>query len=231
MADAQNMHPISGADKSFNERLTDARRQKPINIRWNGMIGRIYIDQESWGAIEWSDQRQAWCIEDAEGRCLSHHSHVHGEDKDKDGASSLAEAMIRDGRMPSPEEARKARSERLKRNRERRAKQPSEIKRRAARAERDRLWHASYEAEAKDRWTDDDAPLFEVFSDFIDFDDPDLWKSNSFARLRQRLIIHLHAVIAGLEANCYLPPRIDRAARLKRAREVLELLKPETELQ
>jgi hypothetical protein len=229
--DTQHMRRLSAADKSFDHRRSDPRRQRPINIRWNGMIGRLYIDDERWGAIEWSNKRQAWCIEDAEGRCLSHHSHVHGEDKDKDGASALAEAMIRDGRMPSPEEARKARSDRLKHDRERRAKQPSEIKRRAARAERERLISATWEAEFKDRYAETDAPLYEVFADFINFDDPHLWKSNSFARLRQRLIVHLRAVIARLEADLNLSPQIDREARLARARGLLELLKPETKVQ
>jgi len=109
--------------------IVDPRRLKPIEIQWFGLIGRLLIDGESWGAVEWSDKRQAFCIEDAEGRCLSHHSHIHGADKDKAGAVALAEAMIRDGRMPTPEEARKARTERLKRDRERRAKQPSGVRR------------------------------------------------------------------------------------------------------
>src|SRR5438876_2109893 len=121
--------------------IADLRRQKPIKIQWNGLIGTLLIDGTSWGAVEWSDKRQAFCIEDAEGRCLSHHSHIHAEDKDKAGAVALAEAMIRGGRMPTPEEATKARTERLKRDRERRARQPSEIKRREAKAERNRLWH------------------------------------------------------------------------------------------
>ena len=80
------------------------------------MIGRLLIDDENWGAVEWSEKRQALCIEDTEGRCLSHHAHVHGEDRDKDDAVALAETMIRDGRMPTPEDAKQARQERLKRD-------------------------------------------------------------------------------------------------------------------
>jgi hypothetical protein len=200
----------------------DPRRRKPVAIRWDGLIGRLYIDAESWGAVEWSDKRQAWCIEDAEGRCLSHHSHIHAEDKDKDGAVALAEAMIRDGRMPTPDEATKARAERLKRDRARKAKQPSEIKRREARAERDRLERAYWDAAGKERSAEHDEPLYEVLADTLDFTDPELWKSNSFARLRERLIFLLRTEIKRLEANLYTSK--DRDRRLNRAREILEVL-------
>jgi hypothetical protein len=205
----------------------DPRRHRPIIIHWDGLTGRLLLGDEIWGAVEWSEKRQAWCIEDAEGRCLSHHSHVHGEDKDKAGAVALAEAMIRDGRMPTPEDARQARRERLKRDRERRAKQPGEIKRREARAERDRLDQAYYEADWKECSVERDEPLYEVLADALDFADPQLWKSNSFARLRDRLIIHLRAEIAKLEAD-RLQLEIDRDRRLERAREILELLEVRT---
>jgi hypothetical protein len=202
----------------------DPRRQHPIRVQWSGLIGRLYIDSESWGAVEWSDKRQAWCIEDAEGRCLSHHSHIHGEDKNKDGAVALAEAMIRDGRMPTPEDATKARDQRLKRDRERKAKQPSEIKRRAAKAESDRLFRASMDAEYEEQSAEADEPLYEVLADALDLTDPDLWKSNSFARLRRRLIPYVQASIAGLESFRVRSP--DRDKRLSRARAILELLQP-----
>lgn len=199
----------------------DPRRHQPIKVEWFGLIGRLLIDGMSWGAVEWSDKRQAWCIEDAEGRCLSHHSHIHGEDKDKDGAVTLAEAMIRDGRMPTPEEATKARNQRLKRDRERRAKQPAQMKK----AERDRLFTASWEAERKEQHIEQDEPLYEAVADALDFTDPELWKSNSFARLRDRLIPTVQAAIAKLEAGRSFRP--DRDRRLIRAREILELLQPE----
>jgi hypothetical protein len=64
----------------------DPRRQRPIIIHWDGLIGKLTIDGEIWGAVEWSEKRQAFCVEDAEGRCLSHHSHIHGADTDKAGA-------------------------------------------------------------------------------------------------------------------------------------------------
>ena len=86
----------------------DPRRQKPVTIEWwHDKVGRLLIDGVLWGGVEWSEKRGAWCIEDAEGRYLSHRSRVGGEDEDKAGAIALAEAMIRDGRMPSPEAARK----------------------------------------------------------------------------------------------------------------------------
>ena len=203
----------------------DPRRERPIKIRWFGMIGTLLIDNESWGAVEWSEKRQAWCIEDAEGRCLSHHSHIRGADKDKAGAVALAEAMIRDGRMPSPEAARQARSERLKRDRERRERQPSEIRRRERREEKNRLFAAQMDAEQKDR---DESPLYEVIADAFDLADPELWRSNSFARLRCRLIISVRAAIANSE---YARSRgwsdKESEKRLARARDILDLLQPD----
>jgi hypothetical protein len=209
---------------TFAPDIVDPLRYKPIFIHWNGLIGTLLIDSESWGAVEWSDKRQAWCIEDAEGRCLSHHSHIHGADKDKAGAVALAEAMIRDGRMPTPEDASKARMERLKRDRERREKQPSQIKRREARAEHDWLRDAYFEADYKERMAEHDEPLHEVLADALNFVAPELWKSNSFARLRDRMIIHLRAEITKLEAGyCHFA---DSDRRLNRVREILELLLP-----
>jgi hypothetical protein len=206
------------------------RRQQPIKIEWIGLIGRLLVDGESWGAVEWSEKRQAWCIEDAEGRCLSHHAHVHGEHKDKAGAVALAEAMIRDGRMPTPEQATEARKERLKLDRERRAKQPSEIKRRQAKAERDRLQRASWDADQEERDAEESEPLYELVVDTFDLADPELWKSNSFARLRERLIVNVRAAIAELESNeerlrrWWREDGIDFDARLNRAREILKIL-------
>ena len=203
----------------------DPRRRKPIKLRWDGMIGRFTIDGEDWGAIEWSDKRQAWCIEDAEGRCLSHYSHLHGENKDKAGAIALAEAMIRDGRLPSPEAARQAREERLRRDRERRAKQPSEIRRRQQREEKRRLFDAYLKADWEDQQAESTDPLYEIIADVIGLADPELWKSNSFARLRARLIVRLRAVIADLEhgSNIWAGSK----ERLARAKEVLTLLNPD----
>jgi hypothetical protein len=198
----------------------DPRRQGPLAINWirGGSIGQFFIDGKLWGAVEWSDKRKAWCIEDAEGRCLSHHSHIHAQDADKAGAVALAEAMIRDGRMPTPEAATKARNDRLAHNRERRAKQPAEIKRRAAREESSRLWRAQWDAEREEQITEDNDPLWSVIADVIDFTDPEIWKSNAFARLRDRLIPHVEWAIAQLENNRFAH---DREQKLSRARDLL----------
>jgi hypothetical protein len=82
---------------------TDAR-QSPIAIAWilDGRIGRLTIGGELWAAVEWSEKRQQWCIEDAEGRCLTHRGSIHGAEASKEAAVALAESMIRDGRMPDP---------------------------------------------------------------------------------------------------------------------------------
>jgi hypothetical protein len=62
-------------------------------------------------------------------------------------------------------------------------------------------------------------------ADALDFADPELWKSNSFARLRARLIPYLQATIAKLQGDRYVPfTAAERAARLQRAREILNLL-------
>ena len=87
----------------------DPRRHRPITIKWlrGGLIGQLLVGTEFWGAIEWSKKRNAWCIEDAEGRCLAHEASIHGQAAARDAAIKLAQAIIRDGRMPSPEEAKR----------------------------------------------------------------------------------------------------------------------------
>ena len=44
-------------------------------------------------------------------------------------------------------------------------------------------------------------PLYETLSEVFDFADPELWKSNSFAALRPRLIIHVEAVVRNWSPN------------------------------
>ena len=78
----------------------------------------------------------------------------------------------------------------------------------------------------KEREAEDDDPLFEVMIGALDLTNPDLWKSNSFARVSSRLIIHLHAVIADLEcaiARGWIDD--DDRRRLDRAQQVLVLIK------
>jgi hypothetical protein len=199
-------------------------------------VGRLIIDGELWAAVEWSEKRQAWCIEDAEGRCLRHQAHIRGQAAAKDAAIALAEAMIRDGRMPLPQDARKQRQERLERQRN----TPSAKRRREQRREQQerlsRTWSAKYGAERQEELQQ---PLYQVIADAFDLTDPDLWKSNAFASLRQRLIVFLKAAIAKMEADeAYAASRAFRfkyereeqvriQARLARAREILAHLEPE----
>ena len=91
------------------------------------------------------------------------------------------------------------------------------------------------------KYKEDEAqPLYEMLAEAFDFADPELWKSNSFAGLRPRLVLHLKAAIASLEhdlAFTMLPRHSGRSskeyrqaasrpieAKLARAREILSLL-------
>jgi hypothetical protein len=152
----------------------DARRQRPMTLRWQGMIGRLYIDDVLWAAVEWSDKRQAWCIEDAEGRCLSHKDHIHGQDAAKEPAVALAMEMIRDGRMPTPEDAKKVRRTRL----DKKKNTPSAKRRQAEREEEMRICRARYDAQRAD---EEAQPFHELLAEAFDLADPELWRSNTFA--------------------------------------------------
>jgi hypothetical protein len=225
--------------KQFSETrryAEDLRREKPFSITWNNknLIGRITIDGEYWAAVEWSNKHHCWCIEDSTGACLAHQEAIQGAAASKDAAVALATEMIRDGRMPSPqeareeakqrrwarlseeertlEEARAADWERLRLAREKRAQQPAEQRRRAEARQRaeehTKLLHARY---AND-WQENQAPpLDEVLADVFDFADPELWKSNSFSALRPRLVVHVSARVAKLEYE--LACTIDRAGK------------------
>jgi hypothetical protein len=243
----------------------DKRRQAPIRIVWNekGTAAELFIasDQRSnadrdgalrfrtddacdellWAEVEWSVKHKRWCIQDGQGRCLTHKASIHAQTESKAEAIALAEAMIRDGSMPSPEAARAARQERLRADREKRSKQPAEIRRRAERAEGDRLFKVRSEAEWAMRKAEQSQPLYEVFADAYDLTDPALWKSNSFAQLRDRLVTMVRTAIADLESDVHhhktdlYQRKLRRsehsrayaavlAKRLARAREILTLL-------
>jgi hypothetical protein len=91
----------------------DKRRYGVIETRCIGDgIYHLTINGELWSEVEWSPQRRAWCVQDAAGRCLAHCEHIQGQDIDQRTAIALAKAMIRDGRMPSPEQARQSLKER-----------------------------------------------------------------------------------------------------------------------
>jgi hypothetical protein len=161
----------------------DPRRQLPIEIMWSaGLVGRITVGGEYWGEVEWSERRQAWCIEDVTGACLTHASGIHGKAASKEGAVALAREMIIDGRMPSPEQAHeawRAGEPERERQREKRRQQPAAIRRReAARARHEAAktaWMAQFRAEQLDRAQ---PPLEEVLAEVFDFTDPELWKSS-----------------------------------------------------
>ena len=89
----------------------DPRRQQPITVEWSGKIGTLLVNGVAWGCVEWSDTRKVWCIQDAAGRCLDHYSVVHGEDQDRAGAVALAKIMLRNGTLPTPEQAALIRKE------------------------------------------------------------------------------------------------------------------------
>ena len=198
-------------------------------IQWDGMIGRLTVDDETWGAIEWSEKRQAWCIEDVEGRCLRHASSIHGSAASKEAAVALAEALIRSGEFPSPEQVRQRRKE--WRN------QPSAIRRRAERDHELKLFSAMCAAEHRDRDDDGVTPFYELFADAYDLSDPNLWRSNSFALLRPRLIISVEAAITRYEYELFAAERRRKTShrtdvrlsaaqkRLVRAQQILNLLK------
>jgi hypothetical protein len=89
----------------------DPRRHGVIEVQFYPgppAIYRLTIGNQLWASVEWSPRRGRWCVEDGVGRCLAHIEHIHGEDVDATNAVRLATAMIRDGRMPTPEEANEA---------------------------------------------------------------------------------------------------------------------------
>jgi hypothetical protein len=87
--------------------MRDSRRYGVIEVRRiNAETYHLTIAGTMWSEVEWSRSRQAWCIQDAAGRCLAHCGHIVGQDRDLQTAIRLAKRMIVDGRMPTPEEAR-----------------------------------------------------------------------------------------------------------------------------
>jgi hypothetical protein len=85
--------------------------------RLNAETYHLTINGVMWSEVEWSPSREAWCVQDACGQCLTHVEHIVGQDKDVQTAIRLAKRMIVDGRMPSPEEARQQLKERQQRGR------------------------------------------------------------------------------------------------------------------
>jgi hypothetical protein len=204
----------------------DPRRQAQINVVFRSEhIGELHVDGLRWGAIEWSEKRAAWCIEDAEGRCLRHASSIHGQAAAKEEAVALAEQMVRDGTLPAPEEAWRLRQEAAQREREKRAKRPSEIRRKQERAQTRGQEHALFQEYLKaERDSSRAPPFFEIFAEAFNLDDPDLWQSNSFALLRPRLVIEARVAITKLEWATPRHRTPEAETALQRARKILALL-------
>jgi hypothetical protein len=186
-------------------------RDGKIEVKWNDFsnVGAVLLDGLTFCGIEWSEKRQRFCIEDVCGQCLTHVESIKGQAESKDAALALAVDMVRDGRMPSPEQARAEHAERqrlaaprLATAREKRARQPAQIRKRREKAELSQQWSdastAQWEAETADKRA---GPLYETLAEAFDFADAELWKSNSFAMLRPRLVIHVRARVAALEAD------------------------------
>jgi hypothetical protein len=87
--------------------MTNDISPRKLAISWsaNGLIGRVEVDGEHWASVEWSEERQQWCIEDCAGHGPRNAASIRGAAKSKEEAISLVEAMILDGRMPTPQEA------------------------------------------------------------------------------------------------------------------------------
>jgi hypothetical protein len=100
---------------------TDRRRYGVIEttFRQHGNLAmyNLTINRQLWACVEWSPSRKVWCVQDASGRCLAHCDAIHGEHVDAQTAVKLAKAMIKDGRMPTPEDAHQQLTERLQRDR------------------------------------------------------------------------------------------------------------------
>jgi hypothetical protein len=100
----------------------DPRRRGEIKVtRRSDSKYDLYIDNVLWSEVEWGGKNKMWCIQDCCGYCLSHVEHVHSNvpnDGTPDAAVALsaqlnattaletAKKMIRDGTLPSPEDAR-----------------------------------------------------------------------------------------------------------------------------
>ena len=203
----------------------DERRAQPVSIQWTkddgAAVGRLYVGGEVWGTIEWSEQRQAWCVEDAEGRCLSHVASIRGQASSKAKAVTLAREMIHDGRLPTPEQAKAENEASRAAQAERRARQPAVQARKRVRAEEMAQQRARWDLEADERRA---PPLWAALHEVFDFADPELWRSNSFAVLRPRLVVHLRAVVAKLEQECATaaPAAAGRPSLLRRVLTAIE---------
>jgi hypothetical protein len=218
----------------------EAQRTLPVEVTWPGgmaskhAIGRITINGLLWAFVEWSYKRECWCIEDCRGRCLLHEENLRGQEASAEAAAASAIAMIADGRMPAPS----VQAAERQRRREQRNRQPAEIRRREAQERKYTLMRAQADTNHRERKA---TPLYESLAEALDFSDPDLWRSNSFASLRPRLVIYLQSAVADIEyrlnelvaerASKWRTERLKEAeARLAKAREILGWLEGEPQV-
>jgi hypothetical protein len=153
----------------------DPRRGAAITTRIRGIADKrraeLLIDGQRWAIIEWGGPGK-WCIEDDQGRCLTHAEDTRGTAPTLADAIALAEAMIRDGRMPSPEHAKRLAVERQE----------------AQRQQRDAWEHPER--------------LYEPLADALELwgeRDPDFARSNSYRRLRDELIAIAEGAVGHFE--------------------------------
>jgi hypothetical protein len=91
----------------------DVRRFGMIEVEEVGDgVYQLTVDGVLWASIEWSPRQAVWCVEDGVNQCLLHVAHIHGENPDPTEAIWTAKRMIRDGSMPSPQDAMRALLER-----------------------------------------------------------------------------------------------------------------------
>jgi hypothetical protein len=142
---------MTAAERQRRHRSSEAvQRRKPIKVIWSkdgARLGRITINGTHWAAVEWSEKRQAWCIEDAEGKCLQHAESIRGQVSTKEEAVALAVEMIRDGRMPSPEQAKAEQKARREARYAAKKQTSSAIAAREARTTYSRVLHENFDAD------------------------------------------------------------------------------------
>ena len=117
--------------------------------------------------------------------------YIHGQESSKALAIALAEEIIRDGRMPAPEEASDAAPSGANGD-------ATPVCEATARGEQARGRPPSSDVPLEYR-EEEEAPFYELMADAFDLSDPGLWKSNSFSLLRPRLVVSVEAAIAGFE--------------------------------
>src|SRR5882672_2138783 len=91
----------------------DARRRGEIKVEGSDDRYCLYIEGVLWAELDYEYHKKVWCIQDCMGHCLEHTDHVHAEvpggencDHSAQIAIKKAKEMIRDGSMPTPEQAK-----------------------------------------------------------------------------------------------------------------------------